>query len=110
MDGNELYIKGPQRMHGELLIQGSKNAALPILAAMVLGSGVFLLHHCPHISDVDHMLEMLEMAGCRSRWEGHMLIVDTRQLGNHRITGTGGGKMRSTLVLLGSLLGRLHKA
>ena len=110
MDGNELYIKGPQRMHGELLIQGSKNAALPILAAMVLGSGVFLLHHCPHISDVDHMLEMLEMAGCRSRWEGHMLIVDTRQLGNHRITGTGGGKMRSTLVLLGSLLGRLHRA
>ena len=63
LDGNELYIKGPQRMHGELLIQGSKNAALPILAAMVLGSGVFLLHHCPHISDVDHMLEMLEMAG-----------------------------------------------
>ncbi len=110
MDGNELYITGPQRMSGELLIQGSKNAALPILAAMVLGSGVFLLHHCPHISDVDHMLEMLETAGCRVQWEGHMLIVDTRALNNPRITGTGGGKMRSTLVLLGSLLGRLHRA
>ena len=45
LDGNELYINGPQRMHGELLIQGSKNAALPILAAAVLGTGIFILHH-----------------------------------------------------------------
>ena len=32
LDGNRLYIKGPQRMQGELLVQGSKNTALPILA------------------------------------------------------------------------------
>ena len=43
-------------MQGELLVQGSKNAALPILAAAVLADGIFVLHHCPEISDVDHML------------------------------------------------------
>lgn len=109
LDRNELYINGPQRMHGELLIQGSKNAALPILAAAVLGTGIFILHHCPRISDVEHMLEMLEDAGCRVKWEGHMLIVDTRYLDNYQVNGNGAGKMRSTVTLLGSILGRMHR-
>ncbi len=109
MDRNRLYIKGPQRMHGELLVQGSKNAALPILAATLLGKGIFIIHHCPRISDVEHMLELLEDAGCRVRWEGHMLIVDTRELCNYRVSGEGAGKMRSTVTLLGSILGRMHR-
>ncbi len=109
LDGNELYIRGPQRMQGELLVQGSKNAALPVLAATILGEGVFILHHCPQIADVEHMLELLKAAGCRIEWEGHMLIVDTRKLENSRVTGNGAGKMRSTITLLGSLLGRLHR-
>lgn len=109
LDRNRLYIKGPQRMQGELLVQGSKNAALPILAATLLGKGIFIIHHCPRISDVEHMLELLEDAGCRVRWEGHMLIVDTRELCNYRVSGTGAGKMRSTVTLLGSILGRMHQ-
>ncbi len=109
MDGNRLYIKGPQRMHGELLVQGSKNAALPILAATILGKGIFIIHHCPKISDVKHMLELLEDAGCRIHWEGHMLIVDTRELCNYRVSCGGAGKMRSTITLLGSILGRMHR-
>lgn len=109
LDGNKLYIKGPQRMQGELLVQGSKNAALPILAATVLGKGIFIIHHCPRISDVKHMLELLENAGCRVHWEGHMLIVDTRELDNYRVSGKGAGKMRSTITLLGSILGRMRQ-
>ena len=69
MDENRIVISGPQRMQGELLVQGSKNAALPILAAAVLADGIFVLHHCPEISDVDHMLELLQTAGCRVRRE-----------------------------------------
>ena len=109
LDRNRLYIKGPRRMRGELLVQGSKNAALPILAATLLGRGIFILHHCPRISDVEHMLELLEDAGCRVRWEGHMLIVDTREVCNYRVSGNGAGKMRSTVTLLGSILGRMHR-
>lgn len=109
MDGNRLYIKGPQRMQGELLVQGSKNTALPILAATVLGKGIFIIHHCPRISDVEHMLELLMDAGCRVHWEGHMLILDTRELQNYRVNGDGAGKMRSTITLLGSILGRMHR-
>ena len=70
MDENRIVISGPQRMQGELLVQGSKNAALPILAAAVLADGIFVLHHCPEISDVDHMLELLQsILYQRSRWQ-----------------------------------------
>ena len=55
------------------------------------------------------MLEMLEDAGCRVKWEGHMLIVDTRYLDNYQVNGNGAGKMRSTVTLLGSILGRMHR-
>lgn len=109
MNGEKLYVKGPQNMQGELLVQGSKNAALPILAAVLLGSGVFVLHHCPRITDVDHMLEILEETGCRIRKEGHMLIIDTRDVCEWKIQGMGAGKMRSTVTLLGSILGRMRE-
>ena len=96
-------------MQGELLVQGSKNTALPVLAATLLGKGVFVLHHCPKISDVEHMLEMLEVAGCTVGREGHMLLIDTRQADQYCVTGNGAGKMRSTITLLGSILGRMHR-
>lgn len=109
LDGNRMHLRGPQRMQGELLVQGSKNAALPILAATILGKGIFILHHCPQISDVEHMLELLEEIGCKCSREGHMLMVDTRDADQHCVSGNGAGKMRSTVTLLGSLLGRMHK-
>ena len=96
MNGKNLCIEGPQKMQGELLVQGSKNTALPVLAATLLGKGVFVLHHCPKISDVEHMLEMLEVAGCTVGREGHMLLIDTRQADQYCVTGNGAGKMRST--------------
>lgn len=105
----KLYVRGPQRMQGELLVQGSKNAVLPILAATLLGKGVFILHHCPRITDVEHMLELLEETGCKVKREGHMLILDTRDAGKWKIEGKGAGKMRSTVNLLGSILGSMHQ-
>ena len=109
MNEKHLCIEGPQKMQGELLVQGSKNTALPVLAATLLGKGVFVLHHCPKISDVEHMLEMLETAGCAVSREGHMLIIDTREADRYRVMGNGAGKMRSTITLLGSILGRMHR-
>lgn len=109
MGEEKLYVRGPQRMQGELLVQGSKNAVLPILAATLLGKGVFILHHCPRITDVEHMLELLEETGCKVKREGHMLILDTRDAEKWKIEGKGAGKMRSTVNLLGSILGSMHQ-
>ena len=51
-DLNQIRIEGFHRLNGEVRIQGSKNAALPMMAAAVLCNGEVILHHCPDITDV----------------------------------------------------------
>ena len=40
-------IRGKKRLKGSVKIQGSKNAALPIMAASLLAKGCMILHNCP---------------------------------------------------------------
>ena len=54
-----IHIVGGNKLEGSIYIQGSKNAALPILAATLLTRGVCVLKNCPHIADVYEMLEIL---------------------------------------------------
>ena len=57
----------PNGLYGEIELQGSKNAALPMIAAAVLCKGVTVLDNCPDISDVREMTGLLESIGCTCR-------------------------------------------
>ena len=57
---SRLEIKGGKRVLGELVVQGSKNAALPILAATVLIKGESIIHNCPNLSDIDAAIKILK--------------------------------------------------
>ena len=52
-------IRGGEKLCGDIKIKGAKNSVLTLLAACVLADGVVILHDCPHITDVDTMLEIL---------------------------------------------------
>lgn len=71
-----LSIKGGVRPEGEILLQGSKNATLPILAASVLCRGKVVLENCPDISDVRELLHALRFAGVKSRLHDRVLEID----------------------------------
>ena len=105
-----LEIEGGNPLCGEVRIQGSKNAALPILSAALLNPGRTVLRNCPRITDVEIMLEILESFGCRAAWEQDVLILDTSDLHSSQVSEKSGKKMRSSIVLLGSLLGRTGNA
>jgi len=105
-----LEIEGGRPLVGEVCIQGSKNAALPILSAALLNCGVTVLRNCPKIIDVMYMLEILKEFGCRVVWEEDALIVDASRLTDSRVPECYAQKMRSSIMLLGSLLGRLGRA
>ena len=49
----KIVIEGGKRLSGELRIHGSKNSALPILAAAVLTNKPCVIHNCPRLTDVD---------------------------------------------------------
>lgn len=61
---------------GTVRIQGSKNTALPVMAAALLSSGTSVLRECPKITDVFLMEKILRELGARTWWEGHDLYLD----------------------------------
>ena len=40
-----IVVKGGNRLEGEIYLQGSKNSALPVLAATVLVDGISVIHN-----------------------------------------------------------------
>ncbi|MCI9134630.1 MAG: UDP-N-acetylglucosamine 1-carboxyvinyltransferase [Lachnospiraceae bacterium] len=105
-----LEIEGGKPLCGQVRIQGSKNAALPILSAAILNRGRTVLHHCPRIQDVKEMCKILTELGCRIGWEGDSLWIQADTLDSFVISKYHAEKMRSSITLLGSLLGRLGQA
>lgn len=107
---SSICIEGGYPLSGELKTQGSKNAALPILAASVLHKGITRLNNCPRISDVDSMIEILKKIGCIVNWEKHTLVIDATNITSYEIPDEYTKRMRSSFILLGPLLGRKKKA
>ena len=105
----EIRITGGRPLRGTISIQGSKNAALPMMAAALLYRGVSVLRGCPAITDVFCMEEILRSLGAVTWWEGKDLYLDCSYADGTEISGENTGKMRSSLILLGVLLARNGK-
>ena len=105
-----IRITGQIPLDGEVRIQGSKNAALPVMAAALLNRGTTVLKGCPRISDVFLMEKILRGLGAGTRWQGDSLEICADQISSCEVERELGEKMRSSIVLLGSLLGRCREA
>ncbi len=111
MGMSSIIVHGGHPITGEMKIQGSKNAALPILAASILIHGITVIKHCPKITDVFCMIEILKQLGCQISWEENStLIIDSSSIEKVRLPLEEAGKMRSSITLLGALLGRKREA
>ena len=60
---DRLVITGGQSLSGEVTISGAKNAALPMLAATILGGGDCVISNLPDVADVRTMGKLLRMLG-----------------------------------------------
>ena len=104
-------IDGGKRLEGEVIVSpGSKNAALPILAACVLNKGITKLYNVPNIYDTKVMLEILKILGCKVKRNRDKIVVDARKINNYEIPEELMRKMRSSVILAGALIGRCKKA
>lgn len=102
-----IHIRGGNALFGETKIQGSKNAVLPIMAAALLIEDECVIENCPRISDVGHMQNLLEQIGCRVSRGSRTLTIDARHVSEDKMAGESVTGMRSSLMLLGAMLGRL---
>lgn len=106
----KIVIHGQKRLNGEFVVHGSKNSALPILAATVLVNGVSEIHNCPRLSDIDAAIHILMHLGCKVTREAHTVVVDSTGVNGFEIPDDLMREMRSSMVFLGAILGRMGKA
>ncbi len=103
---DSIRIQGGVALQGKVRIHGSKNAALPILAATLLVRDNSFIRNCPRIADVYAMINLLKGLGCCVRWLETGIVVDSTHVQKGEMCREAVTGMRSSLCLLGALLGR----
>ncbi len=106
---DSFLIKGGTPLQGEVTISGSKNAALPLMAAALLTADTCTLRRVPDLSDTRFMLRILESLGAETRFENGTVTIRAASLkgfGDYELI----RKMRGSICILGPLLARLKEA
>src|ERR1700722_10737558 len=102
-------IKGGVPLHGEVTISGSKNAALPIMAATLLTDETCVIHGVPDLSGTRFMAQILESLGAQVKFANGTLTVRAKKIrgyADYELV----RKMRGSICIAGPLLARLRKA
>lgn len=104
-----MLIHGGRSLHGEVFISGSKNSALPILAATLLTRDHCIIENVPDLSDIHYMLTILSTLGCEVERASGVVQIRAEKIKTeapYEIV----RKMRASVCILGPLLGREHAA
>ena len=104
------HVVGGYPLRGAARIGGAKNAVLPILAASMLAGGPVKILDCPRLTDVDNMLEIVRTLGCRVCREGGAAEIDPGGACRWEMPEELSKSLRSSIFLMGPLLGRFRKA
>ena len=106
-----LLIKGGKPLCGTVKISGAKNAALPILASIILSRGTSVIHNVPRLSDVDVIIEILHDLGVEIfRRKDHALVCTVKDETSHTPSRELVQKMRASICVMGPLLAKRKKA
>ncbi len=106
-------IEGGQRLEGSIVVQGAKNAVLPIIAASLLASkGQTILHNVPLIRDVFAAIEVARGLGAKItvHEEDQVLVIDASTLTGHDLPEQLTNLFRASVLFLAPILSRLGKA
>lgn len=108
---DKLRITGGSRLHGEITISGSKNAALPILCASLLTSEPLHLSNVPRLNDISTTLKLLGQMGVKSKRENNeVVIVQADQVSSLEAPYEMVKTMRASILVLGPLVARFGEA
>lgn len=108
---DKLVINGGKPLHGDVVISGAKNAALPIMAATLLATDNVTIANVPHLKDVTTMMELLGQLGAKLVVDEKMNVqVDSNQVNDlvapYELVKT----MRASILVLGPMLARFGQA
>ncbi len=97
-------------LNGTIEVQGSKNTVLPIIASTILTDGISVIHNCPDITDVHVMCELLKILNIKIFYDNHVLVINTSNIAYAPLPYELTCRLRSSVLLLGAMLGRWGRA
>lgn len=107
---DRFIIDGAKSLGGEIIVDTSKNASLPIIAASILSSDKIILKSLPQIADVQKMLDILQSLGAKvEKWESDVCI-DASFINGYEISEQLTKEIRSSIFMLGPMIAKLGKA
>jgi UDP-N-acetylglucosamine 1-carboxyvinyltransferase len=107
------HVRGGQRLEGSVVIQGAKNAALPLIAASLLASkGQTILHNVPLISDVYVAIEIARSLGAKIKLheEEQILVIDATTLTSSVLPADLTNMIRASILFIPPLMIRMGSA
>lgn len=107
---DKLIIEGGVPLHGEVIVSGAKNAALPILCAGLLAETPFTLTGVPELRDVASTLKLLDTMGVKVSKDGDQVTLDASDVASFEATYDMVKTMRASILVLGPLLARFGTA
>jgi UDP-N-acetylglucosamine 1-carboxyvinyltransferase len=106
----KLAIQGGNPLHGEVLISGAKNAALPIMCASLLSAEPLHLSNVPDLHDVATMLKLLQQMGVTAEVQGEQMTLQGAQVNKLEAPYDMVKTMRASVLVLGPLVARFGEA
>lgn len=107
----QYVIKGGKPLRGKVEIYGAKNAALALIAAAVLSEEPVVIDNLPDVSDINVLLEAISRIGATvERLGKHKVRITGATVNSIEVTYELVKKIRASYYLLGSLLGKYHRA
>jgi UDP-N-acetylglucosamine 1-carboxyvinyltransferase len=109
---DKFLIKGPSTLKGEVLISGSKNAALPILASTILFDKPVTIQNLPRVKDIDTMLNLLKSLGSKIEFFDNKKKVKISKTKNQKYFASYSllKTMRAGILVLGPLVAKYQKS
>jgi len=110
---DKFVINGQKKLSGRLTVEGSKNAALPIIAgSLLIGEGETVLHNIPPLRDINTIKAVLEHIGARVEFDAdkRTMTIGAEKLVNNNAPYELMNKMRASFLVLGPVLQRLGEA
>ncbi|MGF0111245.1 UDP-N-acetylglucosamine 1-carboxyvinyltransferase [Streptococcus sp. SGI.013] len=106
----KIVINGGKPLTGEVAVSGAKNSVVALIPAILLADDIVILDGVPAISDVDSLIEIMEIMGARVIREGETLEIDPRGVKNIPMPYGKINSLRASYYFYGSLLGRFGEA
>ena len=108
-------IEGGHKLHGEITPQGAKNEALEVISAILLTAEPVIIRNVPNILDVNNLISLLSRMGVQvtdlgeHAWQFQADNLDMQYLGSQEFVQRCAA-LRGSILTLGPLLARFHKA